>query len=388
MTQLLEVTSDLFGALLEAAPDAMVIINQSGHIVLVNSQTHRMFGYAPAELLGKPVELLIPARFHGRHPAHRERYFGEPHFRPMGAGLELSGVRKDGGEFPVEVSLSPLRTPQGVLVTSAIRDISERKRFERELQEQNEQLRRARQASDGFLASMSHELRTPLNGIIGFAEFLADGKPGALNPKQKEYLQDILDSGRQLLQLINDVLDTVRLKSGKLELHETTFEVSQAIEEVRCAMTAAASSKRIELTTAIDPGLSRVSLDEQRFKQVVFHLLANAIKFTGEGGSVRIEARALDAGRFQLTVSDTGIGIDPHDLRRLFAEFEQLDTGIARRFDGAGLGLALTRGISRLLGGGVQAESEIGKGSRFSVLLPVAMSRSSTPRPESESASL
>ena len=198
----------------------MVIVDQSGAIVLVNSQTEKLFGYTREELLGEPIEVLIPARFRPSHGAHRDGYSHDPHVRPMGAGLELHGLRRDGAEFPVEVSLSPLRTADGLLITSAIRDISERKRIERALQEKNSELERANQAKDRFLASMSHELRTPLNGIIGFAEFLADGKPGPVNERQKEYLGGILDSGRHLLHLINDMLDLVKVQAGGLSLNQ------------------------------------------------------------------------------------------------------------------------------------------------------------------------
>ena len=359
-----------FRDLLESTPDAIVMANQSGRIVLANTQAETLFGYERGELLGEPVELLLPGRYRGGHVTHRSGYSEQPRARAMGAGLDLYGLRKDGREFPVEISLSPLTTEEGTLVMSAIRDITDRRQIEKALQEKNAELQRANQAKDRFLANTSHELRTPLNGIIGFAEFLSDGKPGPLNDKQREYLGDILNSGRHLLHLINDMLDLVKIQAGKVDLAPEEFPLREVVQELCASVRPIAEAKGISVMLDVDPALQPVTIDLQRFKQIVYNLVSNALKFTNEGGRVDIEARPHGDAEFSLLVRDNGIGIRTEDIGRLFAEFEQLDTGTARRFGGTGLGLALTRKLVDLHGGQIEVQSAFGLGSTFTVILP------------------
>lgn len=357
-----------FRGILEAAPDSMIIVGNDGRIVLVNAQTEILFGYKREELLGKRIETLIPDRFRGSHPSHRKEYFGAPKSRPMGAGLDLYALRKDGTEFPAEISLSPTETAEGLFVTAAIRDITERKR---QLEEDNRRMQEANRLKSEFLANMSHELRTPLNAIIGFSELMVNEKIGPLSAEHKEYLGDILTSARHLLQLINDVLDLTKVEAGKMEFRPEAMDVDKVTTEVKEVLRGLAAGKHIAVEVQIDPSLPKVILDSGKYKQVLYNYLSNAIKFTPENGKVRIKAGPAGDGFFRLEVEDTGIGIKTEDRHKLFIEFQQLDAGTAKKYAGTGLGLALTKRIVEAQGGEVGVQSEPGQGSTFYAVLPL-----------------
>ncbi len=369
-----------FRGLLEASSDAIVGVNAEGLITLVNARTEKLFGYQRDELFGRPVEILVPEKFHRVHKAHRTSYISLPRARSMGTGLELRARRKDGSEFPIEVSLTPLETEEGFLVMGIILDITQQKRYRQEIEQKNQELElrnreveRATQLKSQFLASMSHELRTPLNAIIGFSDLLAEQTAGPLTPKQARYVKHVQTGGHHLLQLINDILDLSKIEAGQMEWHPENFAVEEALSEVLSIIKPLVTGKKIEVSHSLPCELGVYS-DRVRFKQILYNLLSNAIKFTPEGGQVGIECSEAD-GQACLSVWDTGVGIPPEDKEKIFEEFYQAGATTKGVKEGTGLGLAITRRLVEQQGGRIWVESEPGQGSRFSFTLP-----SGTPR--------
>jgi PAS domain S-box-containing protein len=365
---------ETFRGLLEAAPDAMVIVDAEGKIVLVNSQTEKLFGYARQDLLGKNVEMLMPERFSNAGEGHRGGYFTDTRDLSTSAELDLSGLHQDGHEFPMEIRLSPIHTEDGMLFSNSIRDVTERKRFETTLQEKNVELEKANRFKDQFLANMSHELRTPLNAIIGFTGTLLMRLPGPLTPDQEKHLRTVQSSSKHLLSLINDLLDLAKVEAGKVQLTREPVKGREVLEEITSSLLPLAQSKGIvlALTASSDDGL--LQTDRRALHQILLNLANNAIKFT-ETGSVRLGMRQLDengAAFMEFEVTDTGCGIPPEAQDRLFQAFTQVNGAGGRRQEGTGLGLYLSRRLAELLAGRITFESGFEKGSTFRLTLPLS----------------
>jgi PAS domain S-box-containing protein len=363
-----------FHGVLESAPDAVVVVNATGRIVLFNAQARALFGYDAATVIGEPIETLLPRRLRQPHVAQRTGFLGAPRMRGMGEGRELHGLRANGEEFPVEISLSPIESDAGRLVMSAIRDISERKRTERTLQEKNIALERASLAKDRFLATMSHELRTPLNAIIGFTGVMLMRLPGPLTVEQEKQLRMVEAGGKHLLSLINDLLDLAKIESGSVELQLETVPCMPVLDEVAQTLRPMAQSKGLRFEIDTTERTLEVRADRRALQQILLNLTNNALKFTNQG-SVTVALRTLaEGGRrwAEFAVIDTGIGIDALDQARLFQAFTQVGMANTRKAEGSGLGLHLSYKLAELMGGRIDVASEAGRGSRFALRLEQA----------------
>jgi len=276
----------------------------------------------------------------------------------------LAVTRKTPGQFEPEIVrlLTTFATQSALAIQNA--------RLFLEIEDKSRQLEVASQHKSEFLANMSHELRTPLNAIIGFSEVLAEGMFGEINDKQAEYLRDILDSGRHLLSLINDILDLSKIEAGRMELELEDFDLAGAIDNALTLVRERAGRRGIQLGRAIDGRVGAIRADERKVKQVLLNLLSNAIKFTSPGGRVDVRAAVNDA-LVEVSVADTGVGIAPEDREAVFEEFRQVGTA-ARKVEGTGLGLALSRKFIELHGGRIRVKSEVGVGSTFTFTLPLS----------------
>ena len=383
--------------ILAHALDAVVTMDGQGRITSWNPRAETLFGWSGEDVVGRSLaDTIIPPPLREPHRRGLARYLATGEGPVLNRRIEVMAVRRDGSEFPVELAITPLGSTSGDVSFSAfLSDITARKRAEEELQRTHnelelrvadrtaelatanrdlaEQSRRASVANrfkSEFLANMSHELRTPLNAIIGFTKLMQAGKAGTVSAEQVEFLQDILTSSQHLLQLVNDILDLARVEAGKIEFRPEVLDLNKVVREVRDIVRELAAARRIQIDVTIDSDVSSVVLDPGRLKQVLYNFLSNAIKFTNEDGKVSIRARADGPAHFRLEVEDTGIGIRPEDVRRLFIEFQQLDTAAAKRYQGTGLGLALTRQLVEAQGGTVGVTSEPGHGSVFYAVLP------------------
>jgi PAS domain S-box-containing protein len=364
-------TSELVRRVLDSSPDAMVIIDGEGTIVFANRQVELLFGHEATSLVGRRVELLLPERFRTRHIGHRNAYARNTRVRPMGSGLDLFALRKDGSEFPVEISLSPAEDAGRTLTIAAIRDITDRCEIQNALREAREAADRANDAKSRFLATASHDLRQPLQAL----SFLN----GTMRRMVKEGpLADALAQEEQAIQamsrLLNTLLDVSKLESGAIKPEITDFKVAALFEEMRSEFAAVAANKGLRLE--VEECADRAHSDPALVGQVIRNLVANAIKYTREG---RVRLRCLhDDALVRLEVLDTGIGIPARELSRIYDDFYQIGVSTNTSRDGYGLGLSIVSRIVELLHLRLDVQSEVGKGTVFALSLPVSTLKGDT----------
>jgi PAS domain S-box-containing protein len=355
--------AELVRSMLESAPDAMIVIDESGTVLFASRRVSALFGYEPAAVVGQPVEMLLPERFRERHVAHRNDYAGAVRVRPMGAGLDLFARRKDGTEFPVEISLSPIGQAGRLMVAAAIRDVTDRARVERELREARAVADRANLSKSRFLATASHDLRQPLQALS-----LLNGTLRRLGGD--EDVREVLEQQEQALgamsRLLNALLDVSKLESGAIRPDIADFTVAQLLEELQREFAGLAASKGLELS--VEAADLRARSDATLVGQALKNLLANAIKYTS-AGHVRLRAFAC-GDRVRIEVCDTGRGIAEEHLPFIFDEFYQAGVATNTSRDGYGLGLSIVQSVARLLDLRVDVRSRPGEGSTFALEVP------------------
>ncbi|WP_158786724.1 PAS domain-containing sensor histidine kinase [Granulicella sp. L46] len=368
-----------FRELIENAPDAILQVDQAGAIVIANCTAEKMFCYTREELIGLNVDQLVPEANRAAHPTHRKTLATAGKSRPMGLGLDLFAQRKDGTQFPVEISLSPMNTEAGVHVTAVIRDVTDRKLTEQrvrslqesymtELQARHKEAERLNQLKSEFMASISHELRTPLHTIIGFAELMQEEGEGPLNSRQRRFMEHIHVDSEHLLGLINDVLDLSRIEAGGLQLHTEPVRLILIVAESIAAIRLYAESRSVSIRMGSEIDFN-VLADPMRLRQILYNLLSNGAKFTQPGGEVHVEA-AVEGNNVRITVSDTGLGIAPEERTQIFEKFYQVGLTPVGVREGTGLGLAICKQLVEMQKGTIWVESELGKGSKFHFTLP------------------
>lgn len=369
---------ELLQAIVEGSPYAKILVNRTGTITLVNAQAEQLFGYAREEMVGQPIDMLVPSRFRRGHPQLRDSYNEAPSARPMGAGRDLYGRRADGSEVPIEIGLNPIDIDGNRYTLAAISDITERKRAEElrlqhagmqahaeEIEALNAELNEASRFKSEFVATMSHELRTPLTAIVGATELLGRLP---LTERATLHVSTINEAAEALLSLIGSILDFSKIEAGKIELGEEPFALDAVLEGAAEVVAQLTRERGVGLYTYIDPAIPPLMGDADRLRQIVLNLLGNAAKFTERGEIVaRVFPLGLDPERVELRfeVEDTGIGIQPENLARLFEPFVQAGATTVTKYAGSGLGLSISKRLVELMNGEIGVQSELGRGSLF-----------------------
>ncbi len=364
-------------AILQTSLDCVVIIDGESRILEWNPAAERTFGYRRDEIMGKPLpEAIIPEGLREAHRSGMARFLETGEGPVIGRRIEITGMRSDGSEFPVELAVNRIDLTGAILFTATLRDITDRKQVQEELQQAKDAAEAASHAKSNFLANMSHELRTPLNAILGYSEMLLEEAADVENAALSKDLTRINSAGKHLLALIGDILDLSKIDAGKMDLYPETFSVETLVRDVASTVESLVQRNGNNLQMEVEPKLGSMFADMTKVRQNLFNLLSNAAKFT-TAGTITLKASA-NGDELEFAVSDTGMGIPQDRMDLLFQPFMQVDKSTTRDFGGTGLGLAITHKFCEMMGGNIYVESELGKGSTFTMRLP----RNFTPRQE------
>jgi protein-histidine pros-kinase len=361
----------LFRALLDAAPDAVVIIDDSGTIRLVNGAAERAFGYDRGELVGLPMEVLVPDRFAELHGQLREHFAAAPHPRPMGRAGTLYAKRKDGSEFPADIALSPVLTEEGPLVIADVHDLTERLAAVDEVHRAREQqnfMAEIDRMKDQFLATISHELRTPLASIVGFCELIAEVE--GLDPDVQHFVSIVTRNARRETRLVEDLLTLVNIDQGGLSVRPASANLTRLVRDAVHSAQPRANAAGIDLSLEGPDGEVPIVCDPDRIGQALDGLLSNALKFTPTGGRVRVVVELLGPVA-NILVADSGMGIDDPNPNRVFDRLYRSPSAIERQIPGAGIGLAIASAIVAAHHGNIRVLDTSRAGTTFALELPL-----------------
>jgi PAS domain S-box-containing protein len=372
--------------ILDNVVDAIITIDEHGIVQTFNQGAQKLFQHKDSEVRGQNIKMLMPDPDHSQHDEYLKRYLTTKSPHIIGIGREVTGLKKDGTEFPMDLAISQVNLHDRIIFTGIIRDISQRKEFETALIEAKTLSDEANQSKSDFLANMSHEIRTPMNGIIGLTQLALTTE---LTPVQNDYLKKIGSSSQNLLTIINDILDVSKIEAGKLDIEETEFHLEKVLQGVSDVLSTKIQEKGLEFHFDIENNVPNWLLgDPVRISQIITNLASNAVKFTEKGHviiSIRVLEKSDERVNIEFSVKDSGIGLTTEQIEKLFKPFTQADTSTTRNFGGTGLGLTIAKKLVLMMGGDIRIESQPGKGSSFifnAVLKPLKIAKSvQTPRP-------
>lgn len=389
LTNELARSRDRLRSIINTSIDGIVVIDKKGFILEFSPAAENIFGYSESEVFGHNVKILMPDLYRSEHDEYLQRFQQFAETKIKGFSREVVGRFKDGRTFPIEVGVSEGESETGVFYTATIRDISERKHYEKELIAARQAAEVSSQSKSNFLANMSHEIRTPMNGVIGMVDILMHLN---LTEEQRRMIKTIYQSSTSLLRIIDDILDTSKIEAGELDLIYAPVHLRSAIERVIETLTPVADKMSVQLNLYIDLSIPEwISTDDIRLRQILLNLVSNAIKFSqpdtdskggNKRGDVSLHAHLTDTGLIRFTISDNGIGMDEDAMANLFKPFVQAEESTTRKFGGTGLGLMISKNLVRLFGGDINVKSTPGEGAIFTFELPLIKAEGEVKQPD------